>query len=103
MRWITARVVGGLGAIGYKFQFVTLAGFHALNHSMFTLAKEYATDGMMAYSKLQEQEFQSAKAHRFPAIKHQRFVGNGYCDDVMNTVLRGLSPAGVAATSSEQE
>ena len=82
-----------LGAMGYKFQFVTLAGFHALNHSMFTLAKEYATDGMMAYAKLQEQEFQSAKAHRFPAIKHQRFVGNGYFDDVMNTVLRGLSPS----------
>jgi isocitrate lyase len=87
---------GELGAMGYKFQFVTLAGFHALNHSMFTLAKEYATDGMMAYAKLQEQEFQSAKAHRFPAIKHQRFVGNGYFDDVMNTVLRGLSGSGEA-------
>jgi isocitrate lyase len=91
-----------LGAMGYKFQFVTLAGFHALNHSMFTLAKEYATDGMMAYAKLQEQEFQSAKAHRFPAIKHQRFVGNGYFDDVMNTVLRGLSAAGTAETSDQE-
>ena len=90
-----------LGAMGYKFQFVTLAGFHALNHSMFTLAKEYATGGMMAYAKLQEQEFQSAKAHRFPAIKHQRFVGNGYFDDVMNTVLRGLSGAGAMAGDKE--
>ena len=90
-----------LGAMGYKFQFVTLAGFHALNHSMFTLAKEYATDGMMAYAKLQEQEFQSAKAHRFPAIKHQRFVGNGYFDDVMNTVLRGLSPTAAATEGSD--
>ena len=89
--------------MGYKFQFVTLAGFHALNHSMFTLAKEYATDGMMAYAKLQEQEFQSAKAHRFPAIKHQRFVGNGYFDDVMNTVLRGLSPSAAAAVPGETE
>jgi isocitrate lyase len=88
---------GELGAMGYKFQFVTLAGFHALNHSMFTLAKEYATDGMMAYARLQEQEFQSAKAHRFPAIKHQRFVGNGYFDNVMNTVLRGLSAPGARA------
>jgi len=65
------------------------------------LAKEYATDGMMAYAKLQEQEFQSAKAHRFPAIKHQRFVGNGYFDDVMNTVLRGLSGDGVAADAGK--
>jgi isocitrate lyase len=92
-----------LGAMGYKFQFVTLAGFHALNHSMFTLAKEYATDGMMAYAKLQEQEFQSAKSHRFPAIKHQRFVGNGYFDDVMNTVLRGLSPAAAATEAADAE
>jgi isocitrate lyase len=92
-----------LGAMGYKFQFVTLAGFHALNHSMFTLAKEYAAEGMLAYAKLQEQEFQSAKAHRFPAIKHQRFVGNGYFDDVMNTVLRGLSATGAATESGEQE
>ena len=68
---------------------------------MFTLAKEYATEGMMAYAECR-QEFQSAKAHRFPAIKHQRFVGNGYFDDVMNTVLRGLSP-GKAATGAGQE
>jgi len=92
---------GELGAMGYKFQFVTLAGFHALNHSMFTLAKEYATNGMMAYANLQEQEFQSAKIHRFPAIKHQRFVGNGYFDDVMNTVLRGLSPSGASDVGGE--
>lgn len=92
-----------LGAMGYKFQFVTLAGFHALNHSMFTLAKEYASDGMMAYAKLQEQEFQSAKAHRFPAIKHQRFVGNGYFDDVMNTVLRGLSRSAATTGAGDQE
>ena len=80
-----------LGAMGYKFQFVTLAGFHALNHSMFMLAKEYATDGMMAYAKLQEQEFLAAKMHRFPAIKNQRFVGNGYFDDVMKTITGGGS------------
>jgi isocitrate lyase len=79
---------GELGAMGYKFQFVTLAGFHAINHSMFTLAKEYATEGMMGYARLQEQEFQSAKAHRFPAIKHQRFVGAGYFDEVMKISAR---------------
>jgi isocitrate/methylisocitrate lyase len=80
-----------LGAMGYKFQFVTLAGFHALNHSMFALAKEYADAGMMAYANLQEQEFQAAKTHRFPAIKHQRFVGTGYFDDVAKTIARGVS------------
>jgi isocitrate lyase len=84
-----------LGAMGYKFQFVTLAGFHSINHAMFTLAKEYATEGMMAYARLQEQEFQSAKAHRFPALKHQRFVGAGYFDDIMKTIAR--------ATPQEQE
>ena len=78
-----------LGAMGYKFQFVTLAGFHALNHSMFVLAKEYASEGMAAYAKLQEQEFLSAKMHRFPAMKHNRFVGGGYFDDVMKTVTGG--------------
>ena len=57
----------------------------------------------MAYAKLQEQEFQSAKAHRFPAIKHQRFVGNGYFDDVMNTVLRGLSPTAAATEAGDAE
>ncbi len=77
-----------LGAMGYKFQFVTLAGFHAINHSMFTLAKDYATEGMMGYARLQEQEFQSAKTHRFPAIKHQRFVGAGYFDEVMKISAR---------------
>lgn len=86
-----------LGVMGYKFQFVTLAGFHAINHAMFMLAKEYASDGMMAYAKLQEQEFLAAKTHRFPAIKHQRFVGTGYFDDVMKTVLRGASDGAAAA------
>ncbi len=80
-----------LGAMGYKFQFVTLAGFHALNHSMFMLSKEYASNGMVAYANLQEQEFAAAKAHRFSALKHQRFVGNGYFDDVMRTIVGGGS------------
>ncbi len=90
-----------LGAMGYKFQFVTLAGFHAINHAMFTLAKEYATEGMMAYAKLQEQEFQSAKTHRFPAIKHQRFVGTGYFDDIMKTISRPAEPLAVPGEAAK--
>ena len=91
-----------MGAMGYKFQFVTLAGFHALNHSMFTLAKEYATEGMLAYARLQEQEFQSAKSHRFSGIKHQRFVGAGYFDDIMKTISRATSPASSAASGEPE-
>ena len=77
-----------LAAMGYKFQFVTLAGFHAINHAMFTLAKEFATEGMHGYARLQEQEFLSAKTHRFPGLKHQRFVGAGYFDEVMKISAR---------------
>ena len=82
---------GELGAMGYKFQFVTLAGFHAINYAMFTLAKEYAASGMLGYARLQEQEFQSAKEHRFPAIKNQRFVGTAYFDEVMKISSRATS------------
>src|SRR5581483_11520215 len=75
-----ARFQRELGAMGYKFQFVTLAGFHALNLSMFELARDYATSGMTAYSKLQEREFALA-AEGYSAIKHQTFVGTGYFDE----------------------
>src|SRR6267143_23947 len=68
-----ARFQRELGAMGYKFQFITLAGFHALNHTMFELAREYKTLGMSAYSELQEAEFQSEKEHQYSAVKHQRF------------------------------
>ena len=70
-----------LGAMGYKFQFITLAGFHALNHSMFDLAKGYARRGMSAYVELQEAEF-AAEADGYTATKHQREVGTGYFDAV---------------------
>jgi isocitrate lyase len=79
-----------LGAMGYKFQFVTLAGFHALNHSMYELAREYRDRGMSAYSELQEREFAAEKAG-YTAAKHQREVGTGYFDLVSTTVSCGLS------------
>ena len=76
-----ARFQKELAAMGYKFQFVTLAGFHALNFSMFELARHYAKDGMAAYSRLQEKEFESAENHGYTAVRHQRFVGTGYFDE----------------------
>ena len=70
-----------LGAMGYKFQFVTLAGFHSLNHGMFELARGYKDRGMAAYSELQQAEFAS-EAHGYSATRHQREVGTGYFDEV---------------------
>jgi isocitrate/methylisocitrate lyase len=80
-----AKFQNELGHMGYKFQFITLAGFHALNHSMFDLARGYAADGMPAYVALQEREF-AAEAHGYTAVKHQREVGTGYFD-LISTVL----------------
>lgn len=91
-----------LGAMGYKFQFITLAGFHALNHSMFTLAKEYKKVGMTAYSKLQEAEF-ADEVNGYTATKHQREVGTGYFDMVKNTISGGASSTLALVGSTEQE
>ena len=74
--------------MGYKFQFVTLAGFHALNYSMFQLARGYRDRGMEAYSELQELEF-AAEKHGHNAIRHQHEVGNGYFDDVAQVIAAG--------------
>ena len=79
-----------LGAMGYAFQFVTLAGFHALNLGMFELARRYRSEGMQAYADLQEEEF-AAEAHGYTATRHQREVGTGYFDDVMQVVSGGTS------------
>ncbi|MDC0253693.1 isocitrate lyase [Bacteriovoracales bacterium] len=79
-----------LGAMGYKFQFVTLAGFHALNHSMFTLASDYRERGMAAYSELQDQEF-SIESQGYTATRHQREVGTGYFDAVSQVISGGNS------------
>lgn len=90
-----------LGAMGYKFQFVTLAGFHALNYSMFTLAQDYRDNGMAAYAKLQEAEFASEK-DGYTATKHQREVGAGYFDEVAVVVSGGQSST-TALTGSTEE
>jgi isocitrate lyase len=90
-----------LGAMGYKFQFVTLAGFHALNHSMFELARAYKTDGMAAYSKLQQAEF-AAEKDGYTATKHQREVGTGYFDDVAQVIAAGSSSTLALEGSTEK-
>jgi len=91
-----------LGAMGYKFQFVTLAGFHALNYSMFTLANDYRDNGMAAYAKLQEAEFAS-EAHGYTATRHQREVGAGYFDEVAQVVAGGMSSTTAMTGSTEEE
>lgn len=91
-----------LGAMGYKFQFITLAGFHALNYSMFQLAKGYKATQMSAYVQLQEQEFASEK-DGYTATKHQREVGAGYFDDVTQTVTAGHSSVTAMKDSTEEE
>jgi len=98
-----ARFQRELGAMGYKFQFITLAGFHALNHTMFELAREYKTLGMTAYSELQEAEFQSEREHQYSAVKHQRFVGTGYFDAVQNVISSGTASTTALAGSTEAE
>ncbi len=89
-----------LGAMGYKFQFVTLAGFHALNHSMFDLALAYKSRGMAAYSELQEAEFAS-EARGYTATRHQREVGTGYFDKVAMTISGGNSSTTAMTQSTE--
>jgi len=91
-----------LGAMGYKFQFVTLAGFHALNHGMFELARGYGQTGMAAYSELQEAEFAS-EADGYTATRHQREVGTGYFDLVSQAVSGGKSSTTALAGSTEAE
>lgn len=89
-----------LGAMGYKFQFVTLAGFHALNHSMFELARGYKDRGMAAYSELQEAEFGS-EVHGYSATRHQREVGTGYFDEVSMVITGGNSSTTALKGSTE--
>jgi len=89
-----------LGAMGYKFQFVTLAGFHVLNHGMFELARNYRERGMTAYAELQTAEFAS-EADGYTATRHQREVGTGYFDDVLQVVSGGLSSTVALEGSTE--
>ena len=91
-----------LGKMGYKFQFITLAGWHALNSSMFKLSRAYKADGMYAYSQLQEQEF-ADEQQGFRAARHQSFVGAGYFDAVQNTIMAGQSSTTALDGSTEEE
>jgi isocitrate lyase len=89
-----------LGAMGYKFQFVTLAGFHQLNHGMFELARKYRDRGMAAYSELQQAEFAS-EAHGYTATRHQREVGTGYFDEITQLVAGGAASTTALGGSTE--
>ncbi|AXE27440.1 isocitrate lyase [Streptomyces globosus] len=91
-----------LGAMGYKFQFITLAGFHSLNHGMFDLARGYAEHGMTAYVDLQEREF-AARQHGFTAVKHQREVGTGYFDLVSTAVNPASSTTALTGSTEEEQ
>ena len=95
-----ARFRNELGAMGYKFQFVTLAGFHSLNHGMFELARGYRDRGMTAYSELQQAEF-AAEKDGYSATRHQREVGTGYFDAVRQTISGGIAQTAAMAASTE--
>jgi isocitrate lyase len=91
-----------LGAMGYKFQFITLAGFHSLNYSMFDLAYGYARNNMSAFVELQEKEFAAAE-RGFTAVKHQREVGTGYFDAVTTTIEREASTAALKGSTEDEQ
>ena len=91
-----------LGAMGYKFQFITLAGFHSLNYSMFELAHGYARSGMSAFVELQQKEFAAAE-NGFTAVKHQREVGTGYFDEITQVVTAGKASTTALHGSTEDE
>jgi isocitrate lyase len=97
-----ARFQKELGKMGYKFQFVTLAGFHALNYSMFELARGYKERGMAAYAELQQAEF-AAEKYGYTATKHQREVGTGYFDEVSLVITGGTSSTTALKGSTEEE
>jgi isocitrate lyase len=97
-----ARFQQELGAMGYKFQFITLAGFHALNYSSFQLARGYAETGMTAYADLQEAEFR-AREQGFRAVEHQAFVGTAYFDAVQEAITGGQASTLAMHGSTEAE
>ncbi len=98
-----ARFQRELGAMGYKFQFVTLAGFHVLNLSMFDLAREYRKSGMSAYAQVQAAEFEQQATAGYQAIKHQHFVGTGYFDEIAQCVAAGKASTTALTGSTEEE
>jgi isocitrate lyase len=90
-----------LAALGYVFQFVTLAGFHSLNLDMFELALGFDAEGMTAYARLQDREFETQRMHGYSAVKHQSFVGTGYFDEVAKCVSSGESSTAALTDSTE--
>ena len=92
-----------LAEMGYKFQFVTLAGFHTLNASMFELAYQYNQKGMAAYPLVQENEFEMEQRAGYKAIKHQSFVGAGYYDELLSAVTEGRASTHSLKGSTEEE
>jgi len=98
-----ARFQPELARMGYRFQFVTLAGFHALNLSMFELARGYKLAGMTAYSRLQEKELSRESQYGYEAVKHQRFVGTGYFDQVQQVISGGQASTMALGESTEAE
>ena len=96
-----ARFQRELAAMGYKFQFITLAGFHALNLAMFELARGYKLSGMTAYSRLQDKEFSREQEYGYEAVKHQRFVGTGYFDAVQQVITSGTASTTALEGSTE--
>ena len=91
-----------LFSMGYKYQFITLAGWHNLNLGMFTLSKNFLETGMLAYSNMQEKEFENEK-FGFRSAKHQGFVGTGYFDKVQNTITQGKNATTAMKGSTEEE
>src|SRR3954465_491382 len=96
-----ARFQRELAGMGYKFQFITLAGFHALNLAMFELARGYKLSGMTAYSRLQDKEFSREQEYGYEAVKHQRFVGTGYFDAVQQVITSGTASTTALEGSTE--
>ncbi|GIL12625.1 MAG: isocitrate lyase [Chloroflexi bacterium] len=92
-----------LGAMGYKFQFITLAGFHSLNYAMFDLARKYHDQGMTAYAELQDAEFEAEREYGYRAVKHQTFVGTGYFDALQDAITGGTSATVALKHSTEAE
>ena len=88
--------------MGFKFQFITLSGFHSLNYGMFDLARRYVSEGMTAYSGLQEEEF-AAEKNGYEAVRHQEFVGTGYFDEVTQIATGGVSSILSMDGSTEEE
>jgi len=98
-----AKFQAELGAMGYTYQFVTLAGFHSINAGMFELARGYRRHGMSAYALLQNREFELEREHGYRAVKHQSFVGAGYFDDVTQVITGGRASTTAMTGSTEEE